>query len=612
MSDFSLGGLTVRPSRGEVHGAGLPERLEPRVMQALVALAIANGSTLSRQDLIEQCWGGVVVGRDAVNRVVSILRGLSARMNGAFQIETRPRIGYRLISVGSGAGEVSTAINVRLVAVLPFDGEGEASGLLAEGMSEAILSGLTRNGGIVVAARHSSFQFRGPRKVDAPSALGASHMVDGSVVVDGERVRVTACLIDAERGVTLWSEQFDGVLSNIFEVEDRIATQIVQTLNVRLGRRRSVAPANPVAYDLYTRALVALEQPAREPVEQALAYLKEVTLLSPKFASGWAGLAEALRRRMLYRPPHLQEPERFESQHAAERALELDPHLGQAYGTLADLLPRFGRWREVEELFERGLAITPESPELRHQHSRFLIATGRGRDGLAALLALNRVNPLSASVSVELASALFDCGRDAEAMTAIDRAYALWPAIMMVWSERVRLHVIAGNYGIVEGMLNEPPPTIAENDPNIARRRLHMIARRDRRPADLAGATANFQAFAQNGGAPAVVAIHALTTLWQDAEALGVADQIFRRQAAPALRPGVNMMGTYWLAGEPDSTVLFRRDTASLRSSAGFEAILRRIGLDEYWMQNALVPDYRQASMAGGDLRGAGGTSIAG
>jgi TolB-like protein len=594
VADFSLGRLEVRPSRGEIQGEGPAERLEPRVMQALVALSARAGRTISRQELIDQCWGGVVVGRDALNRVISILRRLSARTDRAFRIETLPRIGYRLVAeVTLDERAPDPTAESRLIAVLPFDGDGPATAL-AEGVTEAILSALTRHGGVAVAARHSSLQFRGARKPDAGRALGVSHLVDGSVAVAGDRVLVTAYLIDARRQVTLWSDRIDGAIGGLFQVQDQIARRVVETFDLQLGRAAQAGPADPEVYDLYAHAMLALEQPAREPVEQALAYLKEVTARAPDFALGWAGLAEGLRRRLLYSPPPLQEPALTQSRQAAERALELDPGLGQAYGTLANLLPRFNRWAEVETLFNRGLGLAPNSPELRHQHALFLMAVGRSREGLEALLALQRLNPLSASVSVEVASALFDCGQETAALAAVDRAYGLWPTIVLVWSESVRLHMMARDYATVLALLDAPPPSISENDPNIARRRLHTIARRDRRPEDLAAAAANFRVFAEVGGAPAVVAVHALTTLGRDDDALQIARRIFGPDGSALAQPGVNMMGTFALAGEPDSSVLFRADTASMRGAAAFGAILQAIGLEDYWRRAGIVPDFRR------------------
>jgi tetratricopeptide (TPR) repeat protein len=296
---------------------------------------------------------------------------------------------------------------------------------------------------------------------------------------------------------------------------------------------------------------------------------------------------------MLYLPAPMQGPARAESSRSTERALALDPELGQVYGTLANLVPRFNNWSEVEALFQKGLAKTPSNPNLMHLHAQFLLSAGRTADGIARLRVLRARNPLSAAIAVDLATALFDAGRAAEALAAIDQAYALWPAIMLVWSECVRLHVVADQFDRVQSLLDAPPPGIAPDDPNLARRRLHLIARRDRRPADLAAGRKNFMEFSRVGIAPATVAIHALTTLDQPDAAFEIAQEIFRSDPPQARSAGVNMMGTYTLAGQPDAVVLFRRDTANLRRLAGFGEILNRIGLEDYWRQSKSVPDFR-------------------
>jgi DNA-binding winged helix-turn-helix (wHTH) protein len=97
--DFSLGGLTVRPSLCEVEAHGRRRRLEPKVMQVLVALARAGDRVVSRDALIDACWGGRIVGEDAINRCIGRLRRLAEAFEGAFSIETVIRVGYRLTPV---------------------------------------------------------------------------------------------------------------------------------------------------------------------------------------------------------------------------------------------------------------------------------------------------------------------------------------------------------------------------------------------------------------------------------------------------------------------------------------------------------------------------------
>lgn len=102
-ADFHLGALRVRPSLSEVGVNGATQHLEPRVMQVLVALVRAKGEVLSRDDLVARCWDGVVVGDDAVSRIISKLRRLSRHDGAGFEIETMPRIGYRLTLVTAEA-----------------------------------------------------------------------------------------------------------------------------------------------------------------------------------------------------------------------------------------------------------------------------------------------------------------------------------------------------------------------------------------------------------------------------------------------------------------------------------------------------------------------------
>lgn len=119
-ADFALGTLRVRPSLGQVAAPdGGVERLEPRVMQGLVALSRVEGAVVSRDALIASCWGGVVVGEDAITRVIGKLRRLSERDGAGFHIETLPRIGYRL---------VRDAIGIEVLPARPAAGAGDEGG----------------------------------------------------------------------------------------------------------------------------------------------------------------------------------------------------------------------------------------------------------------------------------------------------------------------------------------------------------------------------------------------------------------------------------------------------------------------------------------------------
>ena len=137
--DFPLGPIRVRPAQREISGEGWQESLEPRVMRLLVALARAKGEILSRDDLIESCWDGVIVGEDAINRCIGQLRRLAETYEGEFAIETLARVGYRL---NAAAARASSPVPVSLA---------NASGL--RGAFALVVAALAIGAGAVLASR---------------------------------------------------------------------------------------------------------------------------------------------------------------------------------------------------------------------------------------------------------------------------------------------------------------------------------------------------------------------------------------------------------------------------------------------------------------------------
>lgn len=265
-ADLSVGGMILRPSLCEAEVDGDARHLEPRVALVLVALARADGAVLSRDDLITRCWDGVIVGDDAINRIIGKIRRLSEAFDAGFSIETVPRVGYRLVQSRSRARptwqaapepvswdppgrQTNTSVTEAAapaaaaghrVAVLPFDGAGDPEAAsLAEGVTDCILSMLTRDSGATVVGRPESFRFRGLRKSHAARTLGASHVVDGAVSVSGDDVRVTAFLIDGAAGVTLWSEQFRGSASDPFPLQAHSAARVTEALRRNHGSART-------------------------------------------------------------------------------------------------------------------------------------------------------------------------------------------------------------------------------------------------------------------------------------------------------------------------------------------------------------------------------------
>jgi TolB-like protein/DNA-binding winged helix-turn-helix (wHTH) protein len=216
--------------------------LEPRVMQVLVALLRADGQIVSRDELLETCWHGVVVGEDALNRVVGRLRRVSEGLGaGVFEVKTITKVGYRLVTRRPAAFAprlVGLARSVS-ICVLPFlnmsDDPQQAH--FSDGITEDIITDLSKVAALYVTARTTAFALR-HRQVDVPRLareLEVSHVLEGSVRKAGGRVRITAQLIDGATGGHLWAERYDRDLNDIFALQDEISEAIVAALRLTLA-----------------------------------------------------------------------------------------------------------------------------------------------------------------------------------------------------------------------------------------------------------------------------------------------------------------------------------------------------------------------------------------
>ncbi|MDT8410341.1 MAG: tetratricopeptide repeat protein [Wenzhouxiangellaceae bacterium] len=263
--------------------------------------------------------------------------------------------------------ELETSPVGRTVAVLPFAdlSVDQNSRYFGDGIAEAIMDQLAGISGIQVSARTSSFSFRST-DLDARRVareLGVETLLEGSVRKSGDRVRVSARLIDGEQGIQVWGETFEGALSEIFEVQDQIATAIAQVMRVQLDiPGKSVLITDDTrAYDLYLRGRDALRQKdTLDQARQAVAYFSRALTRDPQFALAAAGLCSARWETYeLGRDPE-----------TAEAAMQQCRQVEQQHGELAEtriaigkLLLGTGKPEQAAESFQTALARAPNNAE---------------------------------------------------------------------------------------------------------------------------------------------------------------------------------------------------------------------------------------------------------
>ena len=303
----------------------------------------------------------------------------------------------------NGAAPSATAPE-KSIAILPFVdlSENHDQEYFADGMAAEVLDLLAKMPGLKVIGRTSSFQFKGKSQDlrTIGSALGAAYVVEGSVRKSGDRVRVTAQLIDARDGTQRWSSSYDRKSGDVLEVQDAIAASLARALQLTVssdfGSRAGTHSTD--AYDLYLRGLHGLDQQSQESTEEAAGDFQRALDLDPAFAQAALGLAKVyqIKGEVAWLLPTRIAFER--ARQAAELALKLDPKLGAAHAVLADIHVIYdwdwtgadseikqardlgnrveaiqaaarlaavrGEWDRSTELFQNGLAADPLNANL--------------------------------------------------------------------------------------------------------------------------------------------------------------------------------------------------------------------------------------------------------
>lgn len=293
------------------------------------------------------------------------------------------------------------------IAVLPFvnmsnDPEQE---YFSDGMAEEILTSLAHLKDLKVAGRTSSFQFKG-RNVDVRSVgeeLGVSTVLEGSVRKQGNRLRITTQLINVEDGFHIWSERYDRELEDIFAIQDEIALAITEKLKITLlaNDRELITKShtqNTEAYQLYLQGRFFWNRRNEEGMKSAIRLFEKALEKDPGYALAWSGLADTyslmgeyttISRQILF-------PKQRE---AVNRALELDPNLGEAHISLAtSLMLNDWDWKSAEREFKTGIELNPNYATAHHWYAEWLLFTGKSQEAFAEILKAIELDPVSPGI----------------------------------------------------------------------------------------------------------------------------------------------------------------------------------------------------------------------
>lgn len=429
--EFRIGihlGDVVEESDGDLMGDGV--NIASRLEGVAAAGAICLSEDAYRQVKARLDLSVSDLGSRQLKNIAEPIRVYSLQVGSA---------GTKFVATSEAVTSQAAAPPKLSIAVLPFanmSGDTEQD-YFADGISEDIITALSKQSQLFVIARNSSFTFKGKNVhvQDVGTKLGVRHVLEGSVRKSGNRVRITAQLIDAATGGHLWAERFDRDLTDIFAVQDDVTQQIVGALAVKLteGDRQRLVPGqtrHPEAYDCFLRGRELWHRLTKQTNSDARALLQRAVELDPNFASAHALLAlthaldylnrwSALPQRSIEQAEDaaalavarddcdpvahwsLSLVNLYSRQHdgaisEAERAICLNPNFAEGHVSLGEALFYSGRSEEALAYFDRARVLNPYFPDVvLHFQAWALFQLGRYEEAAELLLQRVRRNPVT-------------------------------------------------------------------------------------------------------------------------------------------------------------------------------------------------------------------------
>jgi TolB-like protein/Tfp pilus assembly protein PilF len=389
-----FGEFCIDPVDERLWRGNSPIKLGNKAFCVLLLLARNPDRLITKDELFETVWDGTLVSESALTSVIKELRrALGDDTRSPLFIESVYGRGYRFIAATeaapnpveipvppaslpvaspSPAAEPAGGPSVAVLAFANLTGD-PANDYLSDGIAEEIITTLSRASNLKVPARTSSFAYRG-RNLDARTIgreLGVSTILEGSVRLGGNRVRIGAQLIEASSGFHLWAQSYDRVLDDLLALQDDIASAVATALQAKLGAASAPAPDRE-AYHLYLQANMLSAKLTRESLGRALELYDRSISRDPGFARPRAGLARTLM--LAVAMGFLPLDRRLEAKERVEEAIQLDPSHGLPYAVRSVLDVMTGRWLDAEANFRTALELDPREPSIPDAIALHLLA----------------------------------------------------------------------------------------------------------------------------------------------------------------------------------------------------------------------------------------------
>ena len=401
VSGFAFGSFVLDAGAGTLLRNGVPLAISHRGLKLLTALAGRPGEILTKSELMDAAWPGIAVEQGNLTVQIAQLRKLlGPASDGGEWIATVPRIGYRFTGATEPLGGLKRKTlplpDKPSIAVLPFasfSNEPDQESF-ADGLTQDLITDLSRAAGLFVIARNSVFAYKG-RAMDVRDIagdLGVRYLLEGSARRAAGRVRINAQLVDAGSGEQLWAERFDRDVKDIFAVQDEVTGKIVEALlgRLRMQQQRN-RPRNLEAYDLVVRARKLIDDSPQTAREVHLLLTRAIAL-DPEYAEAhrWLAMNHWLGWLIWGEPA---EPARGRALELARKAVALDPNDAGCHWVLGNLLAYERCFADAQVEFAKAIELDPNDADIWATLSDNAVLAGRVQESLEHIRKAFRLNP---------------------------------------------------------------------------------------------------------------------------------------------------------------------------------------------------------------------------
>ncbi|MGO9716696.1 MAG: winged helix-turn-helix domain-containing tetratricopeptide repeat protein [Steroidobacteraceae bacterium] len=436
---YEFGPYRLDPMGRSLLRGGEVIALPPKAVEVLMVLIKHPGAVIGKPQLIEAVWPETIVEEANLNQMIFLLRRAFGEDSTSGYIATVPRRGYRFTA---GVRTIEIPCRIESIAVLPLANIGgdPAQEYFADGVTEALITELAKIRNLRVVSRTSVMRYRGANDPIAQiaRALRAQALLEGSVITSGDRFRITVQLIHAAVDQHLWAQTYEGAVSDILDVQARVARDVAAGLRAELShdekaRLATLRTVHPQAYSLYLKGRYNARILTEHGQRKAIRYFQDSIRFDPHdasayyYASAYAGIAECFIELAYFFG--MEPKEAFaEAEVAAVKAVALDARLAEGHAALGLLrLLNDWDWSAADAESHRAIELAPDDAYVYWRRGICLRYAGRSEEAIAAHRHAEFLDPLSVIAIQEVGWALYYGRRYGEAIDQFRKAVELEP-----------------------------------------------------------------------------------------------------------------------------------------------------------------------------------------